>query len=194
MNDVRVDLERSVAFLTDSEDGGLIVLDLDDGGSRKVLRNHPSTRAEDFVLTVEGRQREKPVQADGIALSPDRRWVYYAALTGHTLYRIPAAALADPKQDDAELARQVEKVHEIAATDGIAFDPAGQLFLGGLEDGSVYLLTPGGRYVRLLRDERLSWPDSFAVEADGAVLVTTSQIHLPPAERGPYRLFRLRVP
>lgn len=194
INDVRVDLDRSVAFLTDSEDGGLVVLDLDDGGARKVLRNDPSTRAEDFVLTVEGRRRERPVHADGIALSPDRRWVYWAALTGHTLYRIPAAVLADPKLDDAELAGRIEKVRKIASTDGIAFDPEGDLYLGGLEDGSIYRLTPGGRYERLIRDKRLSWPDSFAVEPDGNVLITTSQIHLPPDRRGAYELLRIRLP
>jgi sugar lactone lactonase YvrE len=192
-NDVRVDLERNVAFLTDSGDGGLIVLDLDDGGSRKVLRDHPSTRAEDLVLEIDGHRREKPVHADGIALSPDRRWVYYAALTGRTLYRIPAAALADPKLSDGELAKRVERVREIGATDGIAFDPAGNLYLGALEELAVYRLEPGGRYRRLVRDPRLAWPDSFAVEADGGVLVTTSQIHLPPEERGAYELLRIRV-
>lgn len=193
VNDVRVDLERSVAFLTDSEDGGLIALDLDSTDSRKVLRDHPSTRAEDFTLVVEGRRRDRPVHSDGIALSPDRRWVYYAALTGHTLYRIPAADLADPKLDDATLAKRVEKVREIVATDGIAFDREGNLWLGGLEDGAVYRLSPGGRYERMVRDDRLKWPDSFAVEASGDVLVTTSQIHLPPAERGAYEVLRLRV-
>ncbi len=193
-NDVRVDLERGFAFLTDSGDGGLIVLDLDDGGSRKVLRDHPSTRAEDLVLKIEGNRREQPVHADGIALSPDRRWVYYAALTGRTLYRIPARALSDPKLTDGELKQLVERVREIEATDGIAFDRQGHLYLGGLEELAVYRLTPGGRYERLVRDDRLAWPDSFAVESSGDVLVTTSQIHRPPAERGAYLLLRIRPP
>jgi sugar lactone lactonase YvrE len=193
-NDVRVDLDRQVAFLTDSEDGGLIVLDLDTGDSRKVLRDHPSTRAEPIVLEIEGVKRDKPVNADGIALSPDRKWVYYAALTGHTLYRIPAAALADPKLSDGDLAGRVEKVRTIVATDGMIFDREGNLILGGLEDDSIYRLSPGGRYERLVKSDELKWPDSFAVEADGGVLVTTSQIHLRPADRGPYRLFRIRPP
>ncbi|WP_257459562.1 SMP-30/gluconolactonase/LRE family protein [Archangium lipolyticum] len=192
LNDVRIDTAREVAYLTDSQAGGLVVLDLKSGSSRKVLRDHPSTHAEVDHLMVLGRRFNKAVQSDGIALSPDRKTLYWSALSGHTLWRIPTEALLDPKLDDKALASRVERAHTIVAPDGILFDDKGVLWLGGLEDGSIYRYVPGGAYEQVIRDPRLLWPDSFAQGPQGWIYVTTTQIHLPPAERGPYGIYRFQ--
>ncbi|OJH34280.1 SMP-30/gluconolactonase/LRE family protein [Cystobacter ferrugineus] len=190
LNDVTFDTRRNVAYLTDSQAGGLVVLNLESGNARKVLAKHPSTHAEDKPLTVMGRTMKKLVQSDGIALSPDRETLYWAALTGHVLWRIPTAALLDIQQNDEALAPRIERVHSIVATDGIMFDRNGTLWLGGLEDSSIHRYVPGGAYTQVIQDNRLRWPDSFAQGPDGKIYVTTSQIHLPPAERGPYEIYR----
>ncbi|WNG38204.1 hypothetical protein F0U61_34455 [Archangium violaceum] len=190
LNDVRIDTEREVAYLTDSQAGGLVVLDLKSGSSRKVLRDHPSTHAEFNRTVIMGRTFERSVQSDGIALSPDRKTLYWSALSGHTLWRIPAEALRDPQQNDEALAKKIERVATIVATDGILFDTKGRLWLGGLEDGAIYRYVPGGAYEQVLKDPRLLWPDSFAEGPRGDIYVTTSQIHLPPAERGAYEIYR----
>ena len=36
------------------------------------------------------------------------------------------------------------------------------------------------------------WPDSFAQGPQGWIYVTTTQIHLPPSERGPYGIYRFQ--
>lgn len=190
LNDVRIDTENGVAYLTDSQAGGLVVLDLKSGSARKVLRDHPSTHAEATGLTVMGKSFPRAVQSDGIALSPDRKTLYWTALTGHSLWRIPTEALRDARLDDAALASRLERVATIVATDGIEFDRQGQLWLGGLEDSSLTRYVPGGKYEQVLQDDRLRWPDTFAVGPDGKVYVTTTQIHLSPAERGPYEIYR----
>lgn len=192
LNDVRVDTEREVAYLTDSQAGGLVVLDLKSGNARKVLKDHPSTHAETDHLVVLGRRFDRSVQADGIALSPDRKTLYWSVLTGHSLWRIPTEALLDTKLDDKTLASRVERVHTIVAPDGLLFDSNGVLWLGGLEDGSIYRYMPGGTYEQAIHDARLLWPDSFAQGPQGWVYVTTTQIHLPPAERGPYGIYRFQ--
>lgn len=53
---------------------------------------------------------DEPVQihADGIAFNPDDGYVYYQALTGHTLYRIAASALEDFALSETELGQKVE--------------------------------------------------------------------------------------
>lgn len=191
LNDVRVDAARGTAYLTDSNAGGLVVVDLTSGAARKVLADHPSTHAELEALTIDGHRTSRTVQADGIALSPGGDWLYYAPLTGHTLWRVPTAALRDPHADPAP---QVERVREIVATDGILMAPDGNLYLGGLEDSSVYVLRPDGTYERLVHDTRLSWPDSFALDEHGGLLVTTTQLHLPPDQRVPYGLWRIDLP
>jgi sugar lactone lactonase YvrE len=192
LNDVRVDTEREVAYFTDSQAGGLVILDLKSGSSRKVLKDHPSTHAEVDHLMVLGRRFNKAVQSDGIALSPDRKTLYWSALSGHTLWRIPTEALLDPKLDDKALASRVERAHTIVAPDGILFDDKGVLWLGGLEDGSIYRYVPGGAYEQVIHDPRLLWPDSFAQGPEGWIYVTTTQLHLPPAERGPYGIYRFQ--
>jgi hypothetical protein len=42
-----------------------------------------------------------------------------------------------------------------------------------------------------VQDERLKWPDSFAVAPDSTIYVTTAQIHLGSKRTDPYRLFKL---
>ncbi|NIP26862.1 MAG: hypothetical protein GWO38_24365, partial [Phycisphaerae bacterium] len=42
LNDVRIDTQREFAFMTDSGDGALVVLNLKTGKARRVLQNHPS--------------------------------------------------------------------------------------------------------------------------------------------------------
>ena len=191
LNDVRVDRARQTAYLTDSGAGGLVVVDLASGTARKVLADHPSTHAETDHLEIDGHRFDRAVNADGIALSPGAEWLYYAPLTGHTLWRVPTAALRDPEADPAA---RVERVRHIVATDGILMAPDGNLYLGGLEDFSVYVLRPDGGYERLVHDRRLSWPDTFALDESGDLLVTTTQLQLPAGEQGPFGLWRIDLP
>jgi sugar lactone lactonase YvrE len=122
---MRFDLSRNTAYITDSGKGGLVVLDLSTKKARRVLDASPSTHAEDTVLTIEGAPWRCPdgsnpkVHADGIALSPDREWLYYQALTGRTLYRIQTAALRDPNISKEELARSVQVIGTPGPADGL---------------------------------------------------------------------------
>ena len=109
LNDVRVDTERNVAYLTDSNQGAIIVVNLATSRSRRLLGNHPSTKSENLILTVENRvwrnrSGQLPsIDSDGIALSPDRDYLYYHALTGRTLYRIRTQYLLDESLPAAQL-------------------------------------------------------------------------------------------
>jgi sugar lactone lactonase YvrE len=189
LSDVRVDRHAGTAYLTDSNAGGLIVLDLTSGEARKVLADHPSTLAAAEHLDIQGRRFERTIHADGIALSPDRAWLYYAVVTGHTLWRVPTAALRDP---GAAVGAQVERVRSIVATDGMRFAPDGSLYLGGVENASVYVLRPDGRHEQLLQDDRLSWPGALALDERGNLLVLTMHLHLPPEESRGHELWRIR--
>jgi sugar lactone lactonase YvrE len=197
LNDLRVDTATGTVYLTDSGTGALVVLDEATGGSRRVLAAHPSTLAEEIRITIGGRGWVTPdgstprVHADGIALSPDRRYLYYQALTGRSLYRVPTEALRDSERSPEELGQLVEKVAESGVADGIAFGPGGHLYLSALEDNAINRLTPEGKVETVVRDSRISWPDSFAVPADGSIYFTTAQIHLGADPPEPFRLWRL---
>lgn len=210
LNDVRIDVQRNVAFITDSGLGALVVVDLDTNQSRRVLADHQSTKAEKGVIPVIGgrqlRVGQTPggqvpqIHADGIAYNPVDDHVYYQALTGRTLYRIPAAVLADFEQSGRAIARAVERVGPSVMTDGMDADAAGNVYFTAMEEDAIIYRTPGGEYRTLLEDERLAWPDSLAVTPDG-LYITTSRIHqtknfsfdgLMPRE--PYGLWRAPLP
>jgi sugar lactone lactonase YvrE len=96
LNDVRIDTHANTAFITDSGKGAIIVVNLNNGNARRLLDGHPSTQPEKgFKLVVDGRelidqQKKRPPQiaSDGIAFDATNGYLYYHALTAHTLYRI----------------------------------------------------------------------------------------------------------
>jgi sugar lactone lactonase YvrE len=217
LNDVRVDPAAGYAYITDSGLGALVVLNLKTGESRRLLADHPSTRSEGVEVTIDGRVWRRPdgslpdVHADGIALDRAEEVLYYQALTGRTLYRIPTKWLHDPEVEAWQLAEKVEKVAEPGPADGLAWDAlARQVLLTSIELHAIRALDPETGEVQILaQDPRIAWPDSIAVfpvagrqkgsdtsmvQLATQIYFTTSQIHLPPDERGPYRLFMTTRP
>jgi sugar lactone lactonase YvrE len=201
LNDVRVDTQANVAYITDSNQGAIIVVNLTSGRARRLLSNHPSTKSENLIITVEGRVwrnrsgKLPSLDSDGIALSPNRDYLYFHALTARPLYRIATQYLRDEALPESQLAQRVELVANTNPPDGMAFDPAGNLYLTDIENNAVTRITAGGQFQLVAQDAQLKWPDSFSVTSDGAVYVTTSQLHIPRAQRTePYRIFKLAVP
>ena len=197
LNDVRIDHKHRAAYITDSGGGALVVVDLNTGTSRRVLDDHPSTSAEDTILTFEGNQWLLPdgsapqVHADGIAYDVTNDLIYYQALTGRTLYRISGAALRDSSLDDEALAAMVETVAESGPSDGLLWDGTDGIFISAIEDDAIKRWSPEGGVETVIADPRIAWPDSFAFGPDGALYVTTSQIHRGPNPPEPYRVLRI---
>ncbi|MFD0893740.1 SMP-30/gluconolactonase/LRE family protein [Luteolibacter ambystomatis] len=208
LNDIRIDRENQSAYLTESGEGSLIVVDLSSGRARRLLENHPSTHAEPSKVLVVG--DEKPVDpktggtprfhADGIALDEQGGWLYYHALTGDTLYRVPTAALRNPALSPEALAAKVEKVAVTSSPDGMIEDNQGGIYLAAFEKSAVTRFDiAAGKETLIVRDDRLKWPDTFSWGPDGWLYVTTSQIHLMPKyNRGenkriePFRVYKVK--
>lgn len=206
LNDVRVDTKNNFAFLTDSNLGALIVVDLTNEQAKRVLEDDPSVKPEpNLELKVGGNllidpERERPlaIASDGLALDREGRWLYYKALTGRTLYRVPVDDLEASVRTDVDLRNRVERLGQVPASDGLAFQE-GKVYVTAIEDNAVVRFDPETRTSELIvRDRRLQWPDSFAFGSDGTLYVTTSQIHLTPRfnrgatrVREPYRVFKI---
>src|SRR5690606_20697664 len=84
LNDVRVDTDKKLAYLSDPGQASVIVLDLQTGKSRKLLSNSSFTLAKpDVVLAYHGKEmRDKdgnPFRSNvnGIALTKDNKWFYF---------------------------------------------------------------------------------------------------------------------
>lgn len=121
LNDIRVDAKKRYAYITESGTGAIVVINLESGKPRRLLAEHPSTKAEDITLTIEGVPFGAKVHADGLALDSDGKYLYYQALTGRTLYRIETKSLRDEELSEAKLAEKVETLGESGASDAIAF-------------------------------------------------------------------------
>jgi sugar lactone lactonase YvrE len=202
LNDVRFHPDGKTAFITDSgARGAIVVVDLESGRARARLDGHPGTQPEKGVeVTVNGETLKRPdgrsfqVGADGIALSPDGRTLFWQALTGRTLYKVDTAALMSDNPDDA--AKKIEKVGVSHIADGLMMSRDGKLYLTAPEDNSVRMWA-GNRSQTVLSDPRLSWPDSLAEGPDGSIYVTASRLQEMPWFRSgasnvlPTHLFRL---
>ncbi len=208
LNDVRIDLQNSYAYLTDSGTGALVVVDLKTTKSRQLLAKQPSTLPDKgFITKAKGKAlydpQGKPGQfkADGIALSTDNQYLYYRALSGHSLYRIKTAALRNAALSEAQLSGQVEKLGDAPACDGMEIDSKNNLYLTGFENGEILRRTPAGKIETVVKEARLEWPDTFSWDPDGNTMYfTTSAIHKTPhwnkgvgQPREPFRIYKMAL-
>ena len=171
VNDLRVDREHGKIYFTDSNEPGLIVLDIKSGENYRMLDNHPYTTAEQDHITVNGRRHDGKVHSDGIALDKKNGILYFHALTGRTLYGIPVRQLIDRRIDEEKITKM-----KTPSPDGMIMDSRGNLYMGDLENNSIVYLTPDRKNIRTLASgKEISWPDTFSIH-DGYLYFTNSRI------------------
>lgn len=207
LNDMRVDTKKQVAYLTNSGTGGIVILDLKTGASRQVLQAHKSVHPDPYVkFIIDGRELKKQgqppaFQSDGIALNPDRTYLYYKTISDKRLWRVPTAALLDTTLSGQQLAGKVEDLGNIAHTDGMIFDKNGNLYLGDPTTYAMIQVTPDLKPHTWLSSKELIWPDTYSVSQDGYLYFTTSQIHKQPdynegvnKRTSPYMVYKVKLP
>ncbi len=208
LNDVRVDTKQHTAYITDSGLGGIIVVDLTNERPRRVLADHPSTKAELITPVVNGAPLQRTdghvpqVHSDGIALDRDGTYLYFHALTGRSVYRVATQDLRDVSLPADMLGARVTHLATTAAADGMEIDTSGRLLVTDIEHSAIVALDVRGATpvpVVVAQSPLLDWPDSIAIAPDGSILVTASQIERMPIYRGfaarnePYRLLRIEL-
>lgn len=194
LNDLAVDLDRNAIYITDTasgEDSALIVVDLNTGFSRRVLEGDVSTRPEDIPLIVDERiirLGDKPARigANPITIDPNNEWVYYAPMSGTSLYRIATDDLLDVSLTPEELSNRVERYGDKPICDGITVDGAGNVYITAITDNAIGVVDETGEYQTLYQDDKLlSWTDGMAFSNDDYIYVTVSQLqNSPPLNNG----------
>lgn len=183
LNDVRLSPDGRFAYITDSGvRGAIVVLDIQSGVARRVLDGDPSTQVDKSVtVKADGKPLRQTdgrginFAADGIALTPDGRFLYWQAVRGKTLYRIATDALQNAQLSAAQVASRVETAGIDGPADGLLFDRAGRLYVSSVEDHAIRI-REGERLRTVVRDPKLVWPDTFAEGPDGTIYVTDSRI------------------
>jgi sugar lactone lactonase YvrE len=211
LNDLRIDTVHDYAYLTNAGNkGSLVVLDLKTGAARQVLVDDHSTFADpkqhlmignEIALRPDG--SVTAIEADGIALSPDARWLYYRPLTDHNYWRVPTSALRDAKLSDAELAKKVEYLGSSVLSGGLIMDANGTLYGGDLEHRTVVSLSPMPDHklttkIFVSDPSKLSWADGFAISG-GYLYISDSHLwevafknDLPRS--GPFTILKVKLP
>lgn len=164
-----------------------VVVDIASGKARRVLEKDKHLMPVDRVVTIEGRpmaradEQGKPapwhLAVNAISIDPSFENVYFGTMNGSDVFRMPAAALADAKLDDAALAATIKPYAKKGPNDGFIVDGKGRIISGDVEKASVTISTPSG-ITTLAQDKvRLRWPDGFAFAPDGTLYIVANQLH-----------------
>ena len=213
-NDVRFDLtvgKEGVAYITDSGDSGIVVVDLASGNATRRLDDHYSTQVvPKFVPYVEGDAMYKTppgkfptyVQfaSDGIALSADGSRLFYCPLASRHLYSVSTALLRNGKASEKVVENSVIAHGEKGMSDGLEADAQGRVYVTLPEQNAIARRLPNSLYQTVVHDPRLLWPDTMSIANDGYLYVISNQLH---RQKGynygkdlrvkPYSLFRVKI-
>jgi sugar lactone lactonase YvrE len=185
----------------------LVVHDVVEKRDRRLMQSHPSVMPQDWLVRTPtktmvffgGLAALKP-GVDGIAIDDAGQWVYYAAMTHDSLYRVPLAALRDASLSPAALAQKAERVSNKPLSDGLSVDSAGNVLITDVEHGSVMRWRAGSdKLETLFRDPRIRWSDGLSHGPNGWLYLADSAIpeqmlrskqHI--ASQAPYIIWRIR--
>lgn len=208
LNDIRVDVEKNVAYLSDPSQAAIIVLDLKTGKTRKVLEKTSYTLADpSIVLSYNGvdmlDKNGKPFvsNVNGIALTHDFKYFYFKPINKTNLYRIETKYLVDKNLTNKELENKVEDMGNVGITHGLIADKKGNIYLTTSLDYTIKYITSEGKLHTLVQDSRLLWPDSLGIGTDGYLYFSCAQLQRDAKwnngvskEEFPFQLFKIKIP
>ncbi len=214
LQDLRVSPDGNTVYLADTgafflASPAVVVFDVPSRGARRVLEGHPSVEPQDWeIRTLDGPYKlawglvNFSVGVDGLTVSHDGKWLYYATMSHDGLYRVPTELLRDASVSPQVRAAAVERVGTKPLSDGIEIDAHGRVYITDVENGGVAVMGPDGQLQTLVSSDAIVWADGINLTFDGHVLFTDSEIPAyidpllrPPAEQrlhraAPHRIYR----
>ncbi len=193
LNDLAVDRENNHIYIADpmGDESALIVVNLENGLSRRVLEGHQSVVPEDIDLVIDQIPAEVRLPDDSvirprvgvnpIALDAANEWLYYGPMHGTAIYRIHTRHLIDTDLTDDQLAEHVERFGNKPISDGSSVNNAGEIYITDLSNNAIGIVNTNGSYRQLFQDDALlRWPDAFSFGPDNWVYVAVNQLHRGP--------------
>jgi len=177
LNDVAVDNDSGTVYISDSGifcsplKGGILVYDIKSNRAKRVLSAPEWVNNENFSFQIHGRDVLKPKDgkpngmqtgADGIALSGDKKTLYWTNLTGNRLLSLPTDLIRDFSKSEDDVKKAVKTVTTLPSnTDGIMKRDA-----------------KTGKVSTLVSSDDISWPDTLSWGPGGDLYLVSNHLHL----------------
>ena len=206
LQDLQVTADGRTVIIADAsfwrKSPALIVYDVETATARRVLEGHDSVSAEDYVIRNHGNEMKFAGGlvtlrggVDGIVT--DDNWLYFAALSGSSLYRIALGELTNPDATDSQLAALVERYSEKPLSDGLSTDTSGNVYVTDVEHGAVFRIGEDREPTTLIRSTRIRWADALSFGPNGWLYIADSALYDVVLQsrdhiktQGPYKIFR----
>lgn len=208
LNDVRVDTDKGLAYLSDPGLAAIVVLDLKSGRSRVLMANSKYTTADpQVILSYEGRAMKSQEgqffrsNVNSIALSKDNRYFYFKPINQYALYRIATEKLANTQWAAKDVLEAVVSLGNTVITHGMETDKNGNIYLTSSIDYSIKYIDNNNILHTLVQDKRILWPDSFGIGNDGYLYFSCAQLQNEPYWNNgtnkttyPFQIYRVKMP
>lgn len=190
LNDLAVDNVNGYVYIADSGifsdplRGGIIVYNMKAKRFRRVLDQHYSVQDQPaFWFSIAGKKvwKDNPMRtgADGIALSADRKTLYWCPLTSRNLYSIDTGFLRDFSTPlDTIAGAVVDLGSKGTNTDGMTADDQGKIWFTMLEGQGIGYYDPVGSTMnRYIWDKEMVWVDGVTFDGKGSMYFNSNRLH-----------------
>jgi sugar lactone lactonase YvrE len=185
----------------------IIVYDVRNKLSRRILTDHISVMRKKFLPEVDGKKmrfllgllKVRP-GVDGIDIDPRGRYVYYGAMADTLLYRLPVDAAADFSLPDSTLGNLLQRAGSRPLCDGIRLGQSELVYLTDFQQHRILAMDWDGNSSIVLQNKDIRWADGLSVGADGYLYITDSALqHVILKKRkkfsvhAPFGIWRVKV-
>ncbi|WP_059350188.1 L-dopachrome tautomerase-related protein [Bacillus coahuilensis] len=218
LQDFVLDEKRNKIYIADmdfnqekgeSEKPAIIVVDVTDGKIRRALEADPTMMPDQEPIVVNSKEIAS-VNSKGetvthyyglnpITIDPANEWVYYGAMSGKKVYRLPAEELAKFNLNQTTLSKSIEEYGPKPFSDGILVDDKGNVYITDIMSSAIGVTTPSSYRVLYQDKNRLPWPDGFALHDNQLYIVANELNTLPGLNKGkdestpPFYIHRISI-
>ncbi|KAK3589576.1 hypothetical protein CHS0354_043030 [Potamilus streckersoni] len=177
------------AFISDTLDYKLVIYDYLLNISYTIGHQNMGVDPDFASINISGQVLQVPTGINGIAMSPDFKYLYYSSVAGINLYRVSTSILMQHPVIREDFFDDVKSMGRKASQgDGMAYGVSDCLYYSALGKNAVYkwdikMDQKDGKMdmsqdsqMQLASDPRMDWVDTLAFDGEGYLWFTTNNM------------------